>query len=85
MKSDCFTDLLQSDSEESTGQPLVLVDFDIVVVVDGVAHDERCSHVEAGRKVIDNGGTLVEKHVETQAVVLHLISVHRQTVMLVNH
>ena len=76
---------LETHSEEGTGQPLVLVNLDIVVVIDGVVHDEGCSSVETGREVIDDGGTLVEKHVETQAVVLHLIAVHRQAVVLVDH
>ena len=76
---------LETHAEEGAGQPLVLVNLDIVVVIDGVAHDEGCSSVETGREVIDDGGTLVEKHVETQAMVLHLIAIHRQTVMLVNH
>ena len=71
---------LETHAEEGAGQPLVLVDFDIVVVIDGVAHDEGGSSVETGREVIDDGDTLVEKHVETQAVILHLLAVHRQTV-----
>ena len=56
---------LETHAEEGAGQPLVLVDFDIVVVIDGVAHDEGGSSVETGREVIDDGDTLVEKHVET--------------------
>ena len=76
---------LETHAEEGAGQPLVLVDLDIAVGIDGVAHDEGGSSVETGREVIDDGDTLVEKHVETQAVVPHLIAVHRQAVMLVSY
>ena len=67
------------------GKIFVLVEFDVAVVVDGVAYDECGSGVEAGCEVIDKGGALVENHVEAQAVVLQLVVVDRQPIVLVKH
>ena len=74
---------------------LVLTGRDVAVVEEGVAHHERGSCVEAGREVVDHGGSLVEDHVETQAVVtllqivptLHAVSCGTalELVVLVNH
>ena len=73
----------------------VLIESDIAVVVDGVAHHERGSSVETRREVIYHRSTLVEDHVETQTVVtlfvivLALRAVSSRTalkrVVLVNH
>ena len=73
----------------------VLIESDIAIVVDGIAHHERGSSVETRREVIDHGGTLVENHVETQTVVtlfvivvaLHAFSCRTglKRVVLVNH
>ena len=73
----------------------VLIESDIAVVVDGVAHHERGTSIETRREVIDHGGTLVEDHVETQTVVtlflivlaLHAVSSRTalKRVVLVNH
>lgn len=51
-----MADNLETHAEEGAGQPLVLVDLDIVVVIDGVAHDEGGSSVETGANVALGGG-----------------------------
>ncbi len=66
------TDQLSSERTD-TALSLVLIDCNIIVVIDGVAHDEESSDVVTGREVIDDGGTLVENHVETHTVLLHLL------------
>ena len=76
---------LQSDAEEGAGEPPVLADVDVVVVIDGVAQHDGCSGVETVGEVIDDSGALVEDHVETCAAVFLLIVVHRELVVLVEH
>ncbi len=80
----CLEDL-QSKAKESTGKPFVLVDGNFVVVENGVAHHHGSSSEIAKREVIDNGGSLVENHVDVKTVVLDSVVVHRELVMLVKH
>ena len=62
-----------------------MVDRDIAVVKDRVAHHDRRSSIEPWREVVDERSPLVEYQIEAQPVVTLLIAIHRQTIMLVNH
>ena len=77
--------LLQSQSEEGAGVPFVLIDYNHVIIEDGVVHHEGGAGEVAGREVIDNGGTLVENHVEAHVLSLFALAANSHVVAVIDH
>ena len=75
---------LQSQPEEGTGAPFILVDHYDIVVKDGIVHHEGGTREVARREIIDDGGTFVEDHVESHALSHLALVVHGEFVAVID-
>ena len=75
---------LQSQPEEGTGAPFILVDHNDIVIKDGIVHHEGGTREVARREIIDDGGTFVEDHVKSHALSHLALAVHGEFVAVID-